>query len=114
MASLRKINRFVVLMLENRSFDHVLGYAKKTNPAIDGMPETAFNYEDPVKKRRKVYVKGASASALPFDPSHEFPEVQMQLYGPAAGGGAGRPTKGAPMSGFVASSAVPGGSVRGR
>lgn len=109
MAGLSKINRFVVLMLENRSFDHMLGYTKKVNPAIDGMADTAFNYEDPVRKKRKVLVSRATSSALPYDPSHEFAEVQIQLYGPNASGTSNPAVKMAPMSGFIRSSAVPGG-----
>ena len=109
MSRLRKISKFVVLMLENRSFDHVLGYSKKANSSIDGIAGTDFNYEDPLKKQKKVYVRRATASALPFDPGHEFPDVKIQLYGPAVGGGANPPKKKAPMSGFVRSSAISGG-----
>lgn len=31
------IKHLVVLMLENRSFDHMLGFMKSLNPAIDGL-----------------------------------------------------------------------------
>lgn len=104
MSALEKINHFVVLMLENRSFDHVLGYLRKTNPSVAGMPDSAFNFEDPVGKVSKVQVSRASTMALPFDPSHEFPEVQVQLYGPGQGVGT-TPA----MSGFICSSVSAGG-----
>lgn len=107
--SLGAINRFVVLMLENRSFDHMLGYMKRLNPAIAGMDETAFNYADPVNRLNPVPVRPCRATALDFDPRHEFEHVQEQLYGPAAGGGTNPPTNPAPMSGFVSSSASAGG-----
>lgn len=109
MASLNRIGHIVVLMLENRSFDHVLGYLKKTSPDVAGMADSDFNYEDPVKQVRKVQVSRATRSALLFDPSHEYPEVQVQLYGPGAKGGSRRPKKKAAMSGFICSSAAPGG-----
>ena len=35
--NLEKIQRFVVLMMENRSFDHLLGYLKTVNPAVYGL-----------------------------------------------------------------------------
>jgi len=110
MSALDRINRFVVLMLENRSFDHALGYLRKINPAVAGMADSDFNYEDPVRQLDKVLVSRATTSALSFDPSHEYPEVQIQLYGPAKGGKANKPAHPAPMSGFICSSASPGGA----
>jgi hypothetical protein len=35
--NLQKINRFVVLMLENRSFDHLMGGLKSVNSSIAGL-----------------------------------------------------------------------------
>jgi phospholipase C len=32
-----QIERLVVLMLENRSFDHMLGFLKRDNPVINGL-----------------------------------------------------------------------------
>jgi phospholipase C len=40
MPNLEKIQRFVVLMLENRSFDHLVGYLKTVNPNIEGVTGT--------------------------------------------------------------------------
>ena len=34
---LEKIEHFVVLMLENRSFDHLLGYRKSVDPKSTGL-----------------------------------------------------------------------------
>ena len=38
------IKHLVVLMLENRSFDHMLGFMKSLNPAIDGLNGDEWNY----------------------------------------------------------------------
>ena len=84
MGDLGNIRRFVVLMLENRSFDHVLGALKAENPAIAGALDPA---------------RPAAPFAMPFDPPHEFEDMQIQLYGGAP------PTYPAPMSGFVESAA---------
>jgi phospholipase C len=100
------IKRFVVLMLENRSFDHMLGYLKATNPAIAGMAAGDYNFRDPIAGSGKVVVSRASATALDFDPSHEFPEVQVQIDGP--------PSRPRPMSGFVYTSASPGQANAGQ
>jgi phospholipase C len=103
-SGLGAINHFVVLMLENRSFDHMLGYMQNSNPAYAGMAASDFNYEDPRTGKNKIGVGKATATALAFDPAHEFPEVQIQLYGPAANGTANPPSSPAPMSGFAFSS----------
>ena len=37
---LDKLKHIVVLMMENRSFDHMLGALKETDPRIDGLDGT--------------------------------------------------------------------------
>jgi len=82
--NLQKIRRFVVLMLENRSFDHLLGYLKTINPDIAGLTGSEFrNYPDPLTKQQPpVTISPTAAPTMPFDPPHEFCDVQKQLYGP--------------------------------
>jgi phospholipase C len=103
--NLGKINHIVVLMLENRSFDHVLGSLKARNPAIAGALDDEFsNRTDPVVPISPLVPVGpASAYAMPFDPGHEFEDVQIQLYGRVASADrkAAARTLPAPMSGFV-------------
>ncbi len=102
---LGEINHFVVLMLENRSFDHVLGALKKTNPLIEGAADGEFaNHTDPAVPNSPVISTGpATASAMPFDPGHEFEDVQIQLYGRthSADRQPAPRTDPAPMSGFI-------------
>lgn len=42
-----KIKHFVVVMLENRAFDHMLGHLKQINPEIDGLTGSESNPIDP-------------------------------------------------------------------
>ena len=86
---LGNINHFVVLMLENRSFDHLLGSLRAQNPAVVGALDN--EYSNP------------AAYAMPFDPGHEFEDVQIQLYGEAPGSvrAAGPRINPAPMTGFA-------------
>ncbi|MEA3194860.1 MAG: phospholipase [Betaproteobacteria bacterium] len=101
-AGLQAINRFVVLMLENRSFDHILGTRKALDPAIDGPAANALNYVDPCGRLQPKPVRSPSPTALAFDPPHEFDDVKEQVNGPAA-----CPS---PMSGFASTaSRVQGG-----
>jgi phospholipase C len=105
LGNLGKINHIVVLMLENRSFDHVLGALKAQNPAIAGALDNEFsNLTDPAVPTSPVVPVGpASAYAMPFDPGHEFEDVQIQLYGRIASAARKSAPRidPAPMSGFV-------------
>ena len=40
---IQALQHIVVLMMENRSFDHMLGGLAATNPAIDGLTGTESN-----------------------------------------------------------------------
>lgn len=98
----------MVLMLENRSFDHLFGYLKAVNPQIAGLAEKDYsNYPDPgTNQQPQVFTLPTAPSTMKFDPPHEFQDVQIQLYGPAptdANGNVGpNPrTNPAPMTGFL-------------
>ncbi len=96
-ALLQNIQHFVVLMLENRSFDHLLGFLKAEDPRIDGLSGDESNPGNPaVPGSPETKVSRASAFAMPFDPGHEFPDVQYQLYAPS-----GTPADPAAMKGFL-------------
>jgi len=71
-------------MLENRSFDHLFGYLKTINPSIVGLTgNECSNYPNPLTKDQPpVPVSPKAAFTMPFDPPHEFCDVQKQLYGP--------------------------------
>jgi phospholipase C len=109
-ADFKGIKRIVVLMLENRSFDHLLGYLKATRPEVAGLTGAEFNQKDPNSPTDPhINVSRASTYVMTFDPGHEYYDVQVQLYGPIEGTDpsmppiANIPSDPAPMSGFVSS-----------
>jgi phospholipase C len=77
----RNIQHVVVLMLENRSFDHMLGFFGKG----DGLNGTEFNFADPPSSGAKVLVsKDASYTGdLDVDPSHRLEDINIQLFNTA-------------------------------
>jgi phospholipase C len=96
-AGLDNLKHIVVLMMENRSFDHMLGALKAQDPRINGLTGHETNLDttnEPVKVQPLAEFQGQ----LDPDPDHHFPAVNKQLY---AG------TTGAPatpsMQGFVQS-----------
>ncbi len=90
------IQRLVVLMLENRSFDHMLGFLKQTNPAINGLTGTEWNYPAIAGAQHVVVSNDAGdVQDLDPDPNHEFAHVTNQVS--STGDPVGNPD----MKGFV-------------
>jgi phospholipase C len=109
-AKFQGIKRFVVLMLENRSFDHLIGYLKAVNPKVMGLTGSEFNQKDPnTPADPPIKVGRASSFVMTFDPGHEYYDVKIQLYGPLKDSDPGLPPLAnpardpAPMTGFIAS-----------
>jgi phospholipase C len=76
---LDKLKHIVVLMMENRSFDHMLGAMKHTDPRIDGLSGSETNPDS----------TGAAAAVKPLadfqgqldpDPDHGFAAVDLQIF----------------------------------
>lgn len=75
------VQHIVVLMLENRSFDHMLGYMKSEIPSLNGLDGTEWNPEDASNPVVKVPVSNdAGYMDLAADPSHWTPDVLDQIY----------------------------------
>src|SRR6516225_3890764 len=90
-ANLEKVDHVVVVMLENRSFDHMLGYLSLTGrrPEIDGLrPGLATEHQG-----RAYPVHHLAATALGIDPDHSAGAIDTQVADGT-------------MSGFVASAAA--------
>ena len=92
---LQNLKHIVVLMMENRSFDHMLGSLKAVNPKINGLTGTENNL-DTTNEPAKVLPQAAYQSQLDPDPDHAFPAVHEQLFYGTAG-----PPATPSMGGFV-------------
>jgi phospholipase C len=97
------IQHLVVLMLENRSFDHMFGFLKSELYPIDGLNGDESNI-DPTGATVTVSNDARFSGDFTPDPGHNFPDVNMQIFGNVDG--TGTPT----MSGFVKAYAQMGGS----
>ena len=94
---LDQLKHIVVLMMENRSFDHMLGSLKAVNAQIDGITDQLSN-PDTTGAQVKAQPKAEFQSQLQPDPDHHFPAVDLQIFG-----GDTSPGRAANMQGFVKS-----------
>ncbi len=79
----KKIDHFVVLMYENRSFDNLLGTLEHDNDGFDGIPE---GWELPLGAGSKAPTLPhfvAKDDVLGKGPSHHHVETLRQLFGPS-------------------------------
>lgn len=77
------IENIVVLMLENRAFDHLLG-AYPGGPAFEGLKGGEANYENPLTESGLKVAVTLDAPTVPDvdpGPDHDVPNVHIQLFG---------------------------------
>jgi phospholipase C len=80
------IKHVVVLMLENRSFDQMLGAFQKIYPELDGIdpdPQAEKRSNADSSGRRYLQQPGA-ARQIGFDPNHDLDSVLKQINAPPA------------------------------
>lgn len=106
-----------VLMMENRSFDHLLGFSEITGTdAVTGEPTSinGLRGNESNTFNGQTYTVSVSADfRMPTDPGHEFPNVVHQLSGPDAVYPSGGPYPPIDLSGFVSSYVGSGGKDPG-
>ncbi|WCJ36275.1 non-specific phospholipase C6 [Euphorbia peplus] len=76
------IKTIVVLVMENRSFDHMLGWMKKSlNPQINGVTGTECNPLSTKNPSQKAICFTDDAEFVDPDPGHSFEAVEQQVFG---------------------------------
>jgi phospholipase C len=94
-SGLDQLQHIVVLMMENRPFDHMLGALKPSDPRIDGIDGNQTN-PDTDDNDVAVSADAAFRGQLTPDPDHVFIAVDKQIFN-------GDPNRVANMKGFVRS-----------
>lgn len=77
------IEHVVVLVFENRPFDHVYGFAQRELPGINGLTGDEYNFYDPNDPSKgKVGVKrGGAPYVCTYGPSHSFASTCIDNFG---------------------------------
>ena len=89
-----EVKHLFVLMLENRSFDHMLGRC-----GVAGVEGVQAGMSNPGGPNGDVAISDDAPDTPTSDPHHEYPDVQMQIFGTRVPGPASPVT----MDGFVKS-----------
>jgi phospholipase C len=72
------IDHVIVLVLENRSFDHMLGYLDHPAPAFDGL-NRGGPYSNPGRGGQTVVASAGARAVVPRSPDHSHDGVMHQL-----------------------------------
>jgi phospholipase C len=99
MAGRERIEHIIVLMMENRSFDHLIGFLDHPDPGYPSLDGVTCPTDPADPASQQVPPTPDAASVLGVDPSHSHESVNMQMFGVGAEGGAPP----APMNGFIKS-----------
>lgn len=76
-----KIKTVVVVVQENRSFDHMLGWMKTLNPDIDGVTGVETNHVDASDPTSRAVRFSDGAEYVDPDPGHSMQAIYEQVYG---------------------------------
>jgi phospholipase C len=103
-----QIKHLFVLMMENRSFDHLFGFMKAPGYDIEGLDPAALQFnEDSLENKIYPSPSAQPTGDLAADPNHHFADVTQQLYGTSNPAPGQLPD----MSGFVRNYETKSGSA---
>ena len=72
------IKHVIVVMQENRSFDHILGSLARTRGDVDGIPPTFVNYD---KKGKPVHFTHRTDTCFEADSPHDEEAMESAIDG---------------------------------
>ncbi|XP_068659467.1 non-specific phospholipase C2 isoform X1 [Aristolochia californica] len=75
------IKTVVVLVMENRSFDHMLGWMKRLNPEIDGVTGSESNPLSTKDPKSPLFHFSNQSVFVDPDPGHSFQAIREQIFG---------------------------------
>jgi phospholipase C len=97
-SAIGQIKTVVVLVMENRSFDHMFGFMKRLNSEIDGLTGTESNPLSLTNPAGVATVSDQAPYVDPADPGHSYQDIVLQIFGSHTDTSANPP----PMNGFAA------------
>eukprot|EP01123_Difflugia_compressa_P012662 TRINITY_DN5515_c0_g1_i1.p1 TRINITY_DN5515_c0_g1~~TRINITY_DN5515_c0_g1_i1.p1 ORF type:complete len:491 (-),score=88.80 TRINITY_DN5515_c0_g1_i1:21-1493(-) len=92
------IEHWIVVMMENRSFDHFLGFLNRLNPEIDGLTGDETNPYNPFDPSSPTAQVNSQSPDVDPNAGHSITDTTQQIFG----GANVTDVPVAPMNGFVA------------
>ena len=74
------VEHVILLMLENRAFDHMMGFLPNVN-GLDGSESNPLDTTKPTQHR--IHVNNTAPYIAPLDPNHSTPATTSKIYGQA-------------------------------
>ncbi|MBN6039196.1 alkaline phosphatase family protein [Amycolatopsis sp. 195334CR] len=75
-----QVDHVIVLMLENRSFDHLLGFLDHPDPGYEGAAGSLCPVDPAARRSELVPATPDATAALGVDPGHSHEAVLRQIY----------------------------------
>ncbi|KAK2640979.1 hypothetical protein Ddye_022742 [Dipteronia dyeriana] len=75
------IKTIVVLVMENRSFDHMIGWMNKINPEINGVDGSQSNPLSTTDPNSEKFFFNNTSHYVDPDPGHSFQAIREQIFG---------------------------------
>mmetsp|Transcript_19274 Transcript_19274/g.25112 ORF Transcript_19274/g.25112 Transcript_19274/m.25112 type:complete len:571 (+) Transcript_19274:99-1811(+) len=102
-----RVKHLIVLMMENHSFDNILGWLKQQNPEIDGLTGNECNYVDPTDPTSEQYCVTDQGALVDPDPDHSLDGTGWEIYGTEiVDGSSEHDPNMVTMGGFIATEAI--------
>jgi phospholipase C len=93
------IKHVIVVMFENRAFDHLLGWYQNSSTPVNGLNPSMFNYvNDANTSSGKVFAVPNATYILDCDPDHSVPGTLAKVFDPSTNFTPGQRST---MGGFV-------------
>jgi phospholipase C len=107
------VQRIVVLMMENHSFDRTLGWLRSVRPAVDGVDPAALRSNPDWPGGAPVQQVPTSARHIADDPNHDLDNVLRQIDGGRMDGFVSDFAQSHPQTGLPERQEIMGYYVRG-
>ncbi|GAB2791753.1 alkaline phosphatase family protein [Amycolatopsis magusensis] len=75
------VDHVIVLMMENRSFDHLLGFLDHPDPGFESAAGALCPIDPAARRSALVPATADATAALGVDPGHSYEAVRRQIYG---------------------------------
>uniref|UniRef100_A0A7N0T361 Phosphoesterase n=1 Tax=Kalanchoe fedtschenkoi TaxID=63787 RepID=A0A7N0T361_KALFE len=75
------IKTIMVIIMENRSFDHMSGWIKSLNPEINGVDGAEYQHINASDPSSQKFFMNNQSIYIDSNPGHSFQAIREQIFG---------------------------------